>query len=409
MQLRIVLAQFWRDMKAQRLRTGLTLFGLGWGTFCVIILLSFGEGLSRKQMDTMAGLGERIILIWGSRTSIPYEGLPRGRYIRLEDADADAIARLVPGVARASPEYGHSATLKGPRGETSVNLSGVRPGFGAMRRIVAEAGGRFLDEPDERDRRRVCFLGTEVRHDLFGDEPAVGRTLEISGIPFVVVGTMVEKKQDSNYNGPDVRKVFIPSSVMQASLGERYPDNLVVEVSRDAKSSDVTADIFRVLGQIHHFDGSDHEALMDWDVGEMLAMFSTVFVGFQAFLGLLGILTLAVAGIGVANIMSMVVEDRTTQIGIAMALGARRGWILGQVLLETLLVTVVGGGLGVLLASGAVSASRYLPINEEMGTPIFSWHTAALTAGLLGLIGVVAGMGPARRAAYLNPAEALRS
>lgn len=387
----------------------MTLFGLAWGTFCVILLLSFGDGLSRKQMDTMSGMGQRIILLWGSRTSLPFEGLPRGRYIRLEDGDADLIAREVAGVSQCSPEYGHNATLKGPKGESAVDLSGVRPGFASMRRIEAEPDGRFLNERDQAERRRVCFLGTEVRKDLFGAEPAVGRTLEVAGIPFLVVGTMVDKKQDSNYNGPDTRKVFIPSSVMQASLGELYPNNLVVEVADDAKSSDVLDGVYRVLGRVHHFDSADREALMSWDVGEMLAMMSTVFVGFRVFLGLLGMLTLAVAGIGVANIMSMVVEDRTTQIGIAMALGARRAWLLGQILLETLLVTAVGGGLGVLLASAVIAAGQRLPIKDSVGTPVFSWQTAALTSGLLGLIGILAGMGPARRAAYLNPADALRS
>jgi putative ABC transport system permease protein len=409
MQIRIVLSQFWRDLKAQRLRTALTLFGLAWGTFCVILLLSFGEGVERQQMKQMGALGTRIILIWGSRTSIPYEGLPRGRYIPLEDGDADAILREVPGVAQASPEYVDEAVLRGPKGESTSDISGVRPGFETMRRIFPDPGGRFLNERDEIERRRVCFLGNQIRLDLFGDVPVVGHTLEISGMPFTIIGTMAGKKQDSNYNGPDDRKVFIPASVAVSSLGERHPSNLVVEVARGASSKEILDRILQVMGRLHHFDGEDREALMWWDVGEMIAMFITIFTGFRVFLGILGILTLAVAGIGVANIMNMVVEDRTSQIGIAMALGARRGWVLGQILLETLLVTAVGGGAGVLLAIGGVTVSHFLPINEDLGTPVFSWGTAWLTASLLGLIGVISGMGPARRAAYLNPAIALRS
>jgi len=135
----------------------------------------------------------------------------------------------------------------------------------------------------------------------------------------------------------------------------------------------------------------------------------TIFLGFKVFLSILGAFTLAVAGIGVSNIMSMVVEDRTSQIGISMAVGARKQWVLGQILIETLLVVGVGGGLGVLAASGVVRASRLLPLDNSIGHPVFSWQVAALTAGLLGLIGVISGMGPARRAANLNPAVALRS
>jgi putative ABC transport system permease protein len=409
-QLRIVLSQFWRDLRAQRLRTGLTLFGLAWGTFCVILLLSFGEGLSRKQMDSTAGMGTRIILIWGSRTSIPFQGLPRGRYVPLEDGDSDAIIRQVAGVSNASPEYANQgAMLKGPKGESGASMSGVRPGFAAMRRIIPEAGGRFLNERDERERRRVCFLGDQIRKDLFGEIPVVGKTVEISGLPFLIVGTMAAKKQDSNYNGRDDRKVFIPSSVAVATFGQRYPSNLVVEVAEGAKSKEVMDGVYRVMGGIHHFDADDHEALMSWDVGEMIAMLQTVFNGFRIFLGLIGVLTLAVAGIGVANIMNMVVEDRTAQIGIAMAMGARRAWVLGQILLETMIVTAVGGGMGIVFAVGVVTAAKRFMVNSDIGTPVFSWEIAVLTASLLALIGVISGMGPARRAAYLNPAVALRS
>lgn len=409
MQLRIVLAQFWRDLRAQRLRTGLTLFGLAWGTFCVVLLLSFGEGLSRKQMNTMEGLGTRIVLLWGARSSLPYEGLPRGRAIRLEDADADRIVRQVAGVTQATPEYSRQVMLKGPSGESSANLSAVRPCFGAMRRVEPEAGGRFINDRDEAERRHVCIIGSRLRQELFGSAPAVGRSLEIAGIPFTVIGTLPEKPQDSNYNGPDDGKVFIPSAVATASFGDRYPDNLVVEVATGVKSSDVVAGIYETLGRAHHFDAQDKEALMVWDVGEMIAMISTVFVGFRVFLGLIGALTLAVAGIGVANVMSMVVEDRTSQIGISMALGARHSWVLGQIILETLLVTAAGGLIGVTLAGAIVTGCHALPLENSIGDPVFSGRIAAITAGILGLIGIAAGVGPARRAAYLNPADALRS
>ncbi len=408
MQLRIVLAQFWRDLKAQRLRTALTLFGLGWGTFCVVLLLSFGEGVRVRQMDTMRGMGSRIILIWGSRTSIPYEGLPRGRYIRLRDGDADVISRLVPGVTQASPEYNMQVNLKGPAGESVAGLSGVRPGFGSMRRVEPQPGGRFLSERDEAERRRVAFLGHQVKVDLFGEMDPIGKTIEISGVPFTVVGTAAQKRQDSNYNGRDDEKVFITTTAARASLGQIDPDNLVVEVDPKADGKEVMKGVLGVMGRIHRFDPTDSEALMSWDVGEMLKMIGMIFIGFQAFLGILGVLTLAVAGIGVANVMSMVVEDRTPQIGISMALGARRSWVLGQVLLETLLITIVGGGIGVAFAAGIVAACQFLPLGD-MGAPVFSMQTAILTAALIGAIGVIAGMGPARRAAYLNPAEALRT
>ncbi len=410
MQLRIVLVQFWRDLKAQRLRTALTLFGLAWGTFCVVVLLSFGEGLSRKQMNTMQGLGTRIILLWGSRTSVAHEGLPRGRYIRLEDADADRIAREVPGVTQASPEYSRGVMLTGPGGQAAANLSAVRPGFGAMRRIEPEPGGRFLNERDETERRRVCVLGSRVRKEAFGDrardrsEPrdlgdpvhrdrhpareGTGQQLQRSG-----------RRTRSSFQRPSPSR---PSAIaIRTTSWSKSPRGSRAPTSSRGSTRRSVAPTISIQ--------PTRRRCSTWDVGEMIAMISTVFIGFRVFLGLIGVLTLAVAGIGVANMMSMVVEDRTSQIGISMALGARHSWVLGQVLLETLLVTAAGGLIGVTLAGAIVVGCQFLPLENSIGDPVFSGQIAALTAGILGLIGIAAGVGPARRAAYLNPAEALRS
>lgn len=409
MQLRIILSQLWRDMKAQRLRTALTLFGLGWGTFCVVVMLSFGDGVHRRQYQNSAGMGERIIILWGGRTSMEYEGLGRGRYVPLEDSDADAIARRVEAVTMVSPEYDVAGTVRGSRGEAACNLSGVRPGFGAARRIEPEAGGRFLNDRDEAERRRVVVLGHEVRRDAFGEAPAVGQTVSINGTPFLVIGVCPKKEQDSNYRGPDDRGAWIPSAVARATFGIARPSNLIIEIGEGMKGKEVIPQVRAELARSHHFDPADEEALIAWDVGDMLQMFNTVFLGFKVFLGLLGVLTLAVAAIGVSNTMSMVVEDRTPHIGIAMAMGARRRWILSQILIETLCFTAVGGGLGVLFSVLVVSGSRFLPIEEVVGTPAVSPMIAALTASVLGLCGIISGIGPARRAAALNPAEALRT
>jgi putative ABC transport system permease protein len=409
MQLRIVLLQLWRDLRAHRLRSGLTLFGLAWGTFCVVVMLAFGKGLQTEMYAQQSSLGGNMLLLWGSRTSIPFEGLGRGRYIPLNDADADLIAREVPQVKAISPEYSGNLNAKGPKGESAVIISGVRPCYGDMRRVEPEPGGRFISDRDEAERRRVCVIGYLVQQETFGDQPAVGQTILMNNIPFTVIGTVAKKQQDSNYNGPDDGHVFVPSATAVASLGIRDPDNLVIELVDRAKGKDVIPDVRRVLAGRHRFDPSDEEALSIWDVGEMLVLFQTIFVGFRTFLGILGSFTLAVAAIGVANTMSMVVEDRTPHIGISMALGARRRWVLGQVLLETVCFTVAGGALGVGVASLVVWAASFLPWKQYVGVPQISTSTAILTAAMLGICGILSGIGPARRAAAMSPAEALRT
>lgn len=409
MQLRIVLLQLWRDLKAHRLRSGLTLFGLAWGTFCVVVMLAFGKGLQTEMYSQQQALGGNMLLLWGARTSVPFEGLPRGRSIPLAEADVDAIAREVSRVKAISPEYSGNTNAKGPKGESGVIVSGVRPSYGAMRRVEPEPGGRFISDRDESERRRVCVIGSIVKQDTFGDQPAVGQTILMDNIPFTVIGTLAKKQQDSNYNGPDDKHVFIPSTTAVASLGLREPDNLVIELADRAKGKEVIPEVRRVLAGRHRFDPADEEAIAVWDVGEMLVMFQNIFVGFRTFLAILGSFTLAVAAIGVANTMSMVVEDRTPHIGISMALGARRRWVLGQVLLETVCFTVAGGALGVAVASVVVWAASFLPWKQYVGVPQISASTAILTAAMLGTCGILSGIGPARRAAAMSPAEALRT
>jgi putative ABC transport system permease protein len=409
MQLRIVLLQLWRDLKAHRLRSGLTLFGLAWGTFCVVVMLAFGKGLQTEMYSQQDALGGNMLLLWGSRTSMPFEGLTRGRYIQLADADADAIARDVSRVKAISPEYNGNTNAKGPKGESGVIVSGVRPCYGGMRRVEPEPGGRFLSDRDEAERRRVCVIGYLVKQDTFGDQPAVGSTILMDNIPFTIIGTVAKKQQDSNYNGPDDKHVFVPSATAIASLGLREPDNLVIELVERAKGKEVIPEVRQVLARRHRFDPSDEEAISIWDVGEMLVMFQNIFLGFRTFLGILGSFTLAVAAIGVANTMSMVVEDRTPHIGISMALGARRRWVLGQVLLETVCFTVAGGVMGVAVASLVVWAASFLPWKQYVGVPQISASTAILTAAMLGICGILSGIGPARRASAMSPAEALRA
>ena len=403
-----VLRQLWRDLRTQKLRTLLTTFGILWGTVAVSLLLAFGQGLHTQLVKSVAGLGDRIVIAWPARTSMPYEGLGKGRKIQVTDEDIEVVAKEARGLVAISGEY--SQNFKVHHGERTmmVFVSGVTPVFGVMRNMVPREGGRFLNPTDMRDRRRTVFLGNQVAQDIFNEENPVGRTLMLGDSPFQVVGVLKPKEQDSSYNSRDSDLAFIPSTTYKAITGAKYVDNLIYRAETPAGNKELTLRVTAILGRRLHFNPADTEALMIWDTTEMFEFMDTFMLAFQLFLGIVGSLTLVVGGIGVSNIMNVIVEERTREIGIKMALGARRGYIMRQFLLETLLFTSVGGSLGLLISAAICSAFPALKLTEYVGDPLVSFRVALLTSAILGTIGALAGYFPARDAADLDPVTAMK-
>jgi putative ABC transport system permease protein len=405
------LRQFLRDVRGQKLRTFLTVFGIVWGTAAVSLLLAFGEGLQGQMEKQQKGLGENIVICWPSRTSKPWRGLPKGRRVRVEHDDIEYLRREVPEIARISGEFevgGADYRIALGRKTLLPDVHGVRPEFAEMRNLVAEAGGRFLDARDMRDRKRVVFIGDQLKKDLFGDQPAVGREIRIGRVPFLVVGVLQKKEQDSSYSGPDEDKAIVPYDTFAAMYGRRWVGNFVFQVSDPADVGAAKKGVVAALARKHGFDPDDEEAVGMWDVTEGMEFFETFFLAFRAFLGIVGALTLVVGGIGVSNIMNVVVEERTKEIGIKMALGAKRGYVLGQFLFEALLLTAIGGAAGFLITGGICSLVPAFEIEEYIGVPRLSTLVTGSTTGVLGLVGFLAAWFPAKTAANLRPVEALR-
>jgi putative ABC transport system permease protein len=403
-----LLRQFLHDVRAQRLRTLLTILGITWGTVAVIVLLAFGTGLSRQMQENALGLGDGIVIMSGGRTTRTFEGFPEGRPVRLTEQDVAALRHDIPDITEISPEYGSNARVSNGPAAANPYVTGIIPEYAPMRNIHMRAGGRFINEPDVAQRRRVAVLGNGLDSLLFSGGDAVGRTVLIAGVPFTVIGVMRAKPQNSSYQARDQDRVFIPASTHRALFGQQYLRHVVYRTADPDRTKAAEQRVYEILGRRHKFDAADRPALNIWDTNEQMRMFKYLFLGFNLFLGIAGSFTLAVGGIGVANIMYIVVRERTVEIGVKRSVGARRRHIMTQFMAETFLIVGAGALFGFLISAGLVALGGMLPLQEVIGTPAVSAPVAAATVALLGGIAFLAGLFPARRAAQLDPVDCLR-
>ena len=409
LSIRDAFRQMWRDIRSQKLRTFLTVFGIVWGTVSVSLLLAFGKGLERQMILNSSGIGDAICIAWPGLTSVPFEGLGKSRKIRLNEDDVDAIRREARGLNAISSEYSKTLKLNYGTKTIAIDISGVSPEFGGMRNLNPQDGGRFINPTDVAEQRRVLFIGNKMADDIFGEKVSpVGKVVLLGGSPFLIVGALQSKIQNSSYTGRDNQKGFIPGSTYRAITGEKWVENLIYQPKVAAQSEQVTDDVRRVIAQRQRFDPDDKEAFSVWDTTENLKFFAIFFLSFRLFLGIIGSFTLIVGGIGVSNIMNVVVEERTKEIGIKMALGARDRWLLRQLLLETLIITGMGGALGFAISFTVCAVFPKFGVTEFVGDPDLSLSVAALTAAILGLVGLVAGYFPARDASRLDPVVAMK-
>jgi putative ABC transport system permease protein len=356
-----------------------------------------------------AGIGDQICIAWPGLTSMPFEGLGKGRKIRLNEEDVEAIRKEAQGINAISSEYSQTLKLNYGAKTIAVDVSGVSPDFGPMRNLNPQADGRFVNPADMREQRRVLFIGNKLAEDVFGKgAPTVGKTVMLGGSPFLIMGVLEKKVQQSSYSGRDSQKAFMPGSTFRALTGEKWVENLIYQPKVAGQSKDVTESVRRVLAQRQRFDPTDKEAFSVWDTTEEFAFLAIFFLSFRLFLGIIGSFTLIVGGIGVSNIMNVVVEERTKEIGIKMALGARTPWILRQFLMETLLITAMGGAIGFAISMTVCAIFPKFGVTEYVGDPDVSLGVALLTAAILGLTGLVAGYFPARDASRLDPVVAMK-
>jgi putative ABC transport system permease protein len=402
--------EFVADLRAQKLRTGLTVLGIAWGTVAVVVLLAFGVGLERQTKKRFHGLGDRIVILWGGRTTKPFAGFGDGRSIRLRLEDVQTLAQEVDEIDQISPEYiNTSARVRRGVKAAAPAITGILPVYGLMRNIIPEVGGRFINDRDVADRRRVAVLGDELAKLLFGDAAAVGQQVLLDDAPFTVIGVMRPKLQNSSYQQRDKDRIFIPATTHHALFGDRFLNDIVYRTKAPEVTKLAERRVYETMALKYKFDPSDKDALAFWDTSEWETRFDQMFIAFNIFFAIVGTFTLIVGGIGVANIMYIVVRERTREVGVRRAVGATRADILRQFFAEALLIVAMGATLGLLLSLGLVLALGGLPIKEFVGVPTISPQVLAATLVLLALVAFAAGLMPARRAAALDPVEALRS
>jgi len=409
MRLGNVLREFLADLKAQRLRTTLTVLGIAWGTIAVVVLLAFGVGLERQTRKRAHGLGDGIVILFGGRTTISYGGFPSGRYIRLREDDGALLQREIPDIVQLSPEYNNRNTrVRRGIATANPNITGIYPVYGEMRNIIPARGGRFINQRDLDERRRVAVLGDELAALLFDNAPPVGQQVFVGEVPFTVVGVMEPKLQNSSYNGRDKDRIFIPASTHTALFGNRYVNNFVYRTTDPMLTKGVEKQVYATLSRRYTFDASDEDALAVWDTAEFEKIFKYIFLGFHIFFGVVGSFTLTVGGIGVANIMYIVVRERTREIGIKRSVGATRRDILFQFFAETFMIVGIGALCGFGGSWTIVWVLGFAPLQDFVGAPTISFMVTSVTLALLAAIAFMAGLLPARKAANLDPVECLR-
>ena len=410
---RTLFTEFFSDLGKQKLRSFLTLTAIAWGTLSVVLLLAFGRGLGTSMMEGMLGAGNQVIVVYGGQTSLNYEGLGIGRRISFTEADVELLQDAVPGIQYSSPQYGRwGAQLKTEDVTTNTFMEGVNPDFEIMRTMYPAAGGRFINERDVNEMRRVLFLGDEIAVRLFGEEDPVGQQVMLDNTPFTVVGVMKPKMQTSMNNGPDADRAIIPHTTFRNMYGNRNIGSMLIRPQDPSLQEEIKAGIVNIMSSKYNFDPADEQAMPMWDFIEMEEMNQKVAMGLEIFLFTVGFFTLMIAGVGVANIMFVVVKERTREIGVKIAVGARKVHIITQFIFESLFISFLGGGLGILISTAIVFGVSSMNLEggagDFLGNPEISQLAVVVTVGVLGLIGLLAGIFPAIKAARVDPVESLR-
>jgi len=411
-----IFKQAWTALGRNPVRSFLTMSGIAWGIVAVTLLLSYGAGFRSVLMYTFEVFGKGAVIAWPGTTSEQAGGERAGKPVRFEAEDAEWVKAQSPLIRRVTREtVKFQGVSYGERLKDSA-VRGVFPEYGDMRNEIP-SDGRWISPEDIAERRRVVFLGAELRKKLFSGEPAVGETVRIKGVAFTVIGSMDMKFSDSCYFNCDDSSAFIPYTAAGDLWDTKYASVLVWEPIAPGFEAAAMTQFRTAIANRQHFSPSDKRAITMFGREEFKPIMEGITIGIEALLFLIGAMTLGIGGVGVMNIMLVSVEERVREIGLRRALGARKAHIRWQFLLEALVMTIAAGAIGMLLSWGLTVAIGTLPFlgpayEDESGKVdihlTLSFMTMFLSSAILIIVGVISGWLPAMQAAKLDPVEALR-
>lgn len=397
-----------------KLRTFLTAFGVGWGIFMLVVMLGAGNGLANGAKHAFSGWATNSAFIWTQRTSMPYEGFARGRWFNFNNDDIDAIRREVPNVRYLAPRN----QLGGWRGANNVvrnNKTGAFNVYGDVPEILmiqsaAIDSGRFLNEKDVAEARKVCVIGTRVRDVLFDkEETAIGDHIRVNGVYFQVVG--IHRAIRTEGAEEDENTIYIPFTTFQKAFNYH---NIVSWFSVTAEDgvhvSEVETAIKKLMARRHTVHPDDKMAFGSFNLAEQFDQMNMLLVGVNILSWLVGVMTLLAGAIGISNIMLVVVKERTKEIGIRRAIGAAPRVIRKQILLESLVLTVIAGYTGLVLGVGLLELVQLAGVEGDFfRRPEVDLRTALVSLSVLIISGLLAGLIPASRALRISTVDALRA
>ena len=411
-----VLRQAWDALGRSPLRSFLTMLGIIWGIVAVTMLIAYGSSFRLLMVTAFDNFGKAAVIVWPGQTSEQAGGERAGKRVRFEEEDINLIRQEATLVRDVSAETVRWWSITYNERLQNTAIRGIYPNYGEMRNQVPNEG-RWISAEDVQERRRVVFLGGRLREKLFGGQPAVGETVRINNVRFTVIGVMDRKLNFSCYFTCDDECAWIPYSTAGEMWNTRYASVIVFAPVAPQFEKQAIEQVRAALAKRQRFSPTDTRAITAFGREEFRPVIDAITIGIQALLLFIGALTLGIGGVGVMNIMLVSVDERVREIGLRRALGARRHHIRAQFLAEALVLTLLGGFIGILLSYLIATFIGTIPLlgplfEDESGRADIhmrvSWYTVMLSTGVLILVGVLSGLMPAVRASRLDPVEALR-